>query len=502
MDHYTHPQAPTAPEREASLHPAPIHTAPPSPHRSRPRGHDRADASVPVDVPLPPIPRRTRYPTLRTALLCILLAAGAAAVLVPTVRSAIRESGGVSNGSAGQLLGGILLEGGLPPTDTPLPGGFVGAETDTETDAEVTPAPEETTPAEPTVTEPAVESDTAPSETDTAVTDLEDPPTESDSGTESIPPDTESATDADTETLPAEPPVTETVPVETETNPSVTDPVETDPPETDPPETAPAAPMPDGAFPIVKADLSEPSRSVGYIHSTADRLPPAIPGEGTRLWSTAGTPTVLIVHTHPFEGYHDGSNNWYDPASGPLAQTGSQNDPDGVVALGSRLTRTLREAGVTVIHLRLPIGDGESATATYDRTEEAIRYYCDLYPDIGLVLDLRRSAELTDTGEILQTSGTLDGVSTAQLRLSLNADRETVSVARDIAVAVALRQALWAEEPTISRPVWVKSGGGLAADREDVAVLTIELGSAGNTFEEAARLIDPLGAAIAELIQK
>ncbi len=466
---------------------------------------------MPVDVPVPPATRRTRYPTLRTALLCILLAAGAAAVLVPTVRSAVRESGGLTGGSAGQILGGILLEGGLPPTDTPLFGGAVGG-TETESDTEVTPTPEETTAAEPTDTEPPVGSVTEPTESDTAWADPGESTVPPDRDTESEP--SASTVDPDTGTLSAEPPVTDTEPLPSDTEttpvdtePAVTEPPETDPPETkpaetDPPETRPVTPMPDGAFFIVKADLSEPERPVGYIHSTADRLPPSIPGEGTRLWSTDGMPAVLIVHTHPFEGYHDGEADWYDPATGPLAQTGSQNDPDGVVALGARLTRALREAGVTVIHLRLPIGDGESTAATYDRTEEAIRDYCDLYPDIGLVLDLRRSAELTDEGEILRTTGTHDGETTAQIRLSLNADRETASVARDIAVAVALRQALWAEEPSISRPVWVKSGEGLAADRGDVAVLTVELGSAGNTFEEAARLVDPLGAAIAALVQK
>ncbi len=426
----------------------------------------------PVEIPLPeadmsPPARRDR--TLRMAVLCVLLAVGAAAVLIPAIRSVT----GNGDRTPGAVLGGVLLDGGLPPV------GDAEAESDSA-------APSEDTDPLESVTDPV----TDPPETVPVVL---------------IPPESETdPTDpAGTESESAEPvPPSETETVESgsaETVPPETVPEETDPPETEPAETEPSRPA--GAFPIVSADLSAPDKSVGYIQSTADRLPPSIPGEDARLWSTEDAPAVLIVHTHPYEGYHDGPD-WYDPASGSLAQTNAPNDPDGVVALGAGLTRRLREAGVTVIHLRVPVAVGESAAETYARTEEAVRYYCELYSDIGLVLDLRRSAELTEAGEILRTLGQYEGKETAQVRLSVNADRPTEAVSRDIAVAVRLREALWAEEPTVSRPVWVKSGSGLVGDLDRAVFLTLELGSAGNRFSEAERLLDPLAAAIAALVQK
>ncbi len=265
-------------------------------------------------------------------------------------------------------------------------------------------------------------------------------------------------------------------------------------------ETSPEPIVPDGAYAVVRKDLSEPDRSVGYIQSTANRLPPSIPGEGTRLWSTTAAPTVLIVHTNPYEGYHDGGN-WYDPATGPFAETDASGASDGVVALGAELTGILREANVNVIHLRVPISEGESAAVIYARTEEAVRYYCEMYPEIGLVLDLRRSAELTENGEILRTSGTYNGEDCAQVRLSVDGDRATETVSRDIAVAVAVRRALWAQESTISRPVLVKGGTGVAGQLDRVVMLTVELGSAGNSFPEAQKLLAPLGDAIADLVK-
>ncbi len=488
-----------------------------------------SDRPSQTGAPQPSATRDNRR-TLRMALLCVLLAAGAAAVLLPTLRSA----SGNGDRSPGDVLGGVILDGGLPPVGDPPSGispedtygdtlpadmesadSLLPAPSDSETDRtdpeSVETAPEALPPAETAKEETVPESEAQTAETESVIETVLEESAPVDTA-ESEPPLSEIETEADS--LPADTAPSETSPFESapsESDPPATPPEETEEtetpesslPETDPPETDPPPPetMPDGAFPVVRVDLSEPDRSVGYIHSTADRLPPSIPGEDTRLWSTAGAPSVLIVHTHPYEGYHDGSA-WYDPADGSFAQTDTLGDPYGVVAMGASLTRLLREAGVTVIHLRVPVGEGESAAVTYARTEETVRYYCELYPDIGLVLDLRRSAELSDTGEILRTTGSYEGETCAQLRLSVNGDRDTAAVSRDIAVAVALRRALWAKEPTLSRPVWVKSGSGPAGEISRVAMLTVELGSAGNSFAEAERLLSPLGEVIAALIQK
>ena len=65
---------------------------------------------------------------------------------------------------------------------------------------------------------------------------------------------------------------------------------------------------------------------------------------------------------------------------------------------------------------------------------------------------------------------------------------------------MTLRETLWETAPTISRPVWVKSGSGLAGESATVCTLTLELGSAGNTYAEAARLTDPLASAVSRLV--
>ena len=107
---------------------------------------------------------------------------------------------------------------------------------------------------------------------------------------------------------------------------------------------------------------------------------------------------------------------------------------------------------------------------------------------------------MTESGEILRTWGVYEGEDCAQVRLSVSGDRRTQTVSRDIAVAVALRRMLWEEEASLSRPVLVRSGSGIVGDLDRVVTLTVEMGSAGNSFSEAQRLLAPLGEAIATLV--
>ena len=256
-------------------------------------------------------------------------------------------------------------------------------------------------------------------------------------------------------------------------------------------------PIPDGCYPIISLDGSERDRGAGYIAGNTAAIPGRLPVGG--LWDTP--PTVLIVHTHPYEGYSDGSA-WYNPAEGGLAVTDTPNAVDGTVALGATLTRVLRNYGWTVIHLRIAVSAEDTATDIYTRTETVIRYYCKLYPDIGLVLNLRRSAELTPEGGILRTEGSFGGKSCAQVRISVNGGRSEAAVGRDLAVALAWREGLWDLEPSLSRPVWVKNRGGLISDLSDVCVLTLDMGAAGNTYAESKRLVEPLAAVLDELLRE
>ena len=283
-----------------------------------------------------------------------------------------------------------------------------------------------------------------------------------------------------------------------ETAEAVTDPEETDAEDTtDTAEETTAEPLPDGAIPVVRQDVSESHRGVDYLHNPAAL--PVFPFVDERLWSTAGTPAVLIVHSHPREAYGDGGDYVVAGEDG-MALAPAGKTEGSVVALGVSLTEKLRAQGITVIHLRTVAEAGESYADTYERTERRIRYYTTLYPDIGLVLDLRRSAESADVG-ILATQGTVAGTDSAQLRITVDGLRGEAEVSRDVAVAQALRAGLWAVSPTLCRPVYLRRSAGLGERCAEAVVLTLELGAAGNIYAEAEALVEPLASALAEMLK-
>lgn len=259
-----------------------------------------------------------------------------------------------------------------------------------------------------------------------------------------------------------------------------------------------AEPLPDGAIPVRRQDVSESHRGADYLHNPAAL--PVFPTVNDRLWSTAGTPAVLIVHSHPREAYGDGGDYLVAGEDGvALAPVGVTEG--SVVALGVSLTERLRAQGITVIHLRTVAEAGESYADTYERTERMIRYYTTLYPDIGLVLDLRRSAEAADGG-ILATHGTGAGTDCAQLRITVDGLRGEAEVAKDVAAAQALRAGMWAVSPTLCRPVYLRRSAGLGERCTEVAVLTLEMGAAGNTYAEAEALVEPLAEALADVLKR
>lgn len=455
---------------------------------------NRFPAKVPTE-PYPSAPRKPFFhrkkesipvtPVRPSARLRILLLGLIPAVALCAVLIALGVAANAPDGW-GQALGQGILQGGLPPTGELPP---VGAGTTSDTDAD---APE--------------------SDFDTdleAPTDSEEPPTDD--------PDAEETAPREPETTAAETTSVETTAVETtaETDAPVTQPSDsgavteppqapdTDPaPETDAPSVKDEPAVPEGCYPVIAADMSREDLGAGYIDCDTGVSAGSLPDVGGPtgiLWSTDGPPTVLIVNTHPYEGYSRGGA-WYDPSEGGLAQTDTPSDAEGTVALGAALARSLRGMGVTVIHLRIAVSSEDSAAEIYDRTETVIRSYCRLYPDIGLILDLRRSAELTVDGGILRTAGSLGGAPCAQLRISVSGGRDPSATSGDLAVALALRSGLWDMAPTTSRPVRVKAGAGLAGDLDGVRILTLDAGSAGNTYAEAACLAAPVAAVLSGLI--
>lgn len=249
------------------------------------------------------------------------------------------------------------------------------------------------------------------------------------------------------------------------------------------PETQP--PVPVAGEGAVLRDMSESERGADYLLNDTDRDPAAVPA-----WVPDGTkkPVVLLVCSRPYDGYADG-------------------DAGGVVSdLADALAAALRSRGVTVICVNRALTGltkDSSLSACREKTQSLIRYYCRLYGDITLVMDVRRGAELVE-GSLLATAGTADGQPSAQLRLIADGRRPgdeegTASADLDLSLAAAIRRGVYEVSPTASRPVWWRDNAGLipgglcegavGTGGAGPRLVTVELGSAGNTYSSAAALI-------------
>ena len=220
-------------------------------------------------------------------------------------------------------------------------------------------------------------------------------------------------------------------------------------------------------------DVSYRDRGVNYIENRTDWIPDVTAVLQSMDARVRGR-SVLIVTSHPYDAYRDGGT---------------------VSELAEVLAEALRAQGVTAVYVPIE-GKWDSYVDTYREAMEIVRYQGVMMPDIGLVIDLRRSSELTEQGGVLQTDGRWADGCCAQIRLTVEGDGKARQ--ESLGAAVWLRNALWNMEPSISRPVVLRQGIGLTAVVEgSVAVVTAEVGSLGNSYAEAGCAIPLLANAVA-----
>lgn len=231
---------------------------------------------------------------------------------------------------------------------------------------------------------------------------------------------------------------------------------------------------------VERLDVSRSDRGKLYIYNTTifrqdpERLYTLDPFENS--------PAVLIVCSHPYESYID---------SDTLTRSAD------ITSLASILADKLAAAGINAIFAELPSSSGTVDSSNCVHTEALIKYYLNLYPAIDLVIDLRRSAELTVSGALLATDCKIEDISYSQIRIicdSRNVDNHT---ARTLSFALQLRSALWSVSPELSRPVWLREGD---ARDHDVLSLTVEIGAAGNTYEESENSMYVFARVVSELL--
>ena len=230
-----------------------------------------------------------------------------------------------------------------------------------------------------------------------------------------------------------------------------------------------------GDRPVVPKDLSDSERGGLYMEDYAG-LSPDVEAVLANAEGWLAGKTVLIVSSHPRDAYRDGGS---------------------VSGLAETLADLLRAQGVQAVYVPVS-ASADSYVDSYREVVDILRYETAIEQNIGLIIDLRRSSELTEGGGVLQTDGCFAEARCAQIRLTVDGGGRHWQYS--LGAALQIREALWNMDGSLARPTRLDNGKGMTeAVARPAAVMTVEIGSFGNRYVEAERVVPLLAQAVASV---
>lgn len=209
-------------------------------------------------------------------------------------------------------------------------------------------------------------------------------------------------------------------------------------------------------------------------------------------------PTVLIVHTHGTESYLASGVDYYT-ANDNFRST---EESKTVVAVGKVLADELNSRGIVTIHDTV-MHDKDDYSNAYTNSKKAVAEMLKKYPTIKYVIDLHRDAVFTSDGTNQKPVTTINGQQVAQVMLVVGTNQggaDHPNWRQNLTVAVALQETMNRDYPTLSRPICLRSAS--FNQQLSPGYLLLEVGSCGNTIDEAKNAAKLFAAAFASTIKK
>ena len=212
---------------------------------------------------------------------------------------------------------------------------------------------------------------------------------------------------------------------------------------------------------------------------------------------TDGTPMVLIYHTHTTESYMDSEASAY-----PAAFNFRTSEPDkNMVAVGDAITAELAAAGIGVIHTA-EIHDYPKWNGSYSRSAVTVKEILAENPSICIALDIHRDAICTGN-DVIAPVCTVDGRQSAQIMICSGCDKGDMNMPNyreNFHLACCIQQTAEQMFPGLTRPILFD----YRRYNQDITTgsLLIEVGSQGNSMEEARYAGTLTGKVIAAVVQK
>lgn len=198
-----------------------------------------------------------------------------------------------------------------------------------------------------------------------------------------------------------------------------------------------------------------------------------LPGEG---------PQILIMHTHGTEAYTMDGEDVYQESDASRTTDENYN----VLRIGDEMQSIFEEMGLEVIHDRT-LYDYPQYSGSYDRSHAGVQSWLEQYPSIQVVLDVHRDALIGEDGTVYKAVTDVDGEKTAQVLMIVGTDElgEHPNWTDNLALAIQIQKNLDEQWPTLARPITLRSSR--FNQQLTHGSLLVEVGSHGNTLEEALR---------------
>lgn len=247
-----------------------------------------------------------------------------------------------------------------------------------------------------------------------------------------------------------------------------------------------------------KMDTGNRTSGVATLNrsGTAVDIAAALGRELTLKWAETDQPQVLILHTHTTEPYMTYDGGYYNAADRQRTTDHTKN----VCAVGEAVKMALAAVGITAIH-DTTLHDSPAYSGAYTRSAATARAYLEKYPTIKVVLDLHRDAVL-EGGAMVKPTATVEGKKAAQMMLItgvVSTDALPHSRWQDnLTFSTHLQQALDGVSPDLMRPL--QTVASRYNQHLSPGWVLVEVGSEGNTVEEAVYSGQILGRTLAKLL--
>ncbi|MBR3968014.1 MAG: stage II sporulation protein P [Clostridia bacterium] len=208
-------------------------------------------------------------------------------------------------------------------------------------------------------------------------------------------------------------------------------------------------------------------------------------------------PQVLILHTHATESYLRHNENYY--TQNDTAR--NTNNAYNMVALGKIITNKLNAAGIVTLHDTTQ-HDNPSYNESYSRAASTICTYLKKYPSIKIVIDLHRDALAENDNDKVKLTTEIDGKKAAQIMLVMGSQSGNVTNFPDwkenLKLAVKLQKTVEDMYPSLARAIHFMPKN--YNQSLTTGSLLIEIGTDGNTFEEAQYSAELLSNSLIKLL--